>query len=106
MFDFEKSSRQRCDGLDPKHGKKMCLLPGRRELDPLLISRIIIHIAHCVALRPGVGPKPQLIFINYHSFTNLVNNDELIEFAALNHRGQVVLFTRYAFTGQRDCLTQ
>lgn len=24
MFDLKKSSRQRCDGLDPKHGKKMC----------------------------------------------------------------------------------
>lgn len=24
MFDLKKSIRQRCDGLDPKHGKKMC----------------------------------------------------------------------------------
>ena len=24
MFDLKKSSRQRCDGLDTKHGKKMC----------------------------------------------------------------------------------
>lgn len=37
-----------------KHGKKSAS-SGREELNPLLITSIIINIAHCVALRPDGG---------------------------------------------------
>ena len=66
MFDLKKSSRQRCDGLDPKHGKKMCSFAdggGARTH----------NLQHYALLRTQFTPP--------------------------------MCKTRYAFTGQRDCLT-
>lgn len=53
MFDLKKSSRQRCDGLDPKHGKKMCRA-GTAGIERSCSVVCYSRLAHGAALHPGV----------------------------------------------------
>ena len=58
MFDLKKSSRQRCDGLDTKHGKKMCRCGSGWDYTIDLSSQASALLS--LSYRPMWGTRPPL----------------------------------------------